>query len=72
MCDAAGFSPQIRKVTGDVTYWLPLKIGPSNPEYEDKRIAYFIKPLLVYALSAIHYRNSIWKNMQEDHNLNGL
>ena len=39
-------------LTGDVTYGLPLKIGPSNPEYEDKRIAYFIlKPLLVHALS---------------------
>ena len=36
-----------------------MKSGPPNPEYEDKRIAHFIKPLLVHALSAIHYHNSI-------------
>ena len=45
--------------TNQKAFRLPLKIGPSNPEYEDKRTAYFINPLLVHALSAIHYHNSI-------------
>ena len=32
---------QSESVTGDVVYWRPLTIGPTNADYEGKMIAYF-------------------------------
>ena len=32
---------QSESVTGDVFYWRPVTIGPTNADYEGKMIAYF-------------------------------